>query len=167
MRRLGLLPRHRIVLVVALLLLPGPVWASNLREDRATLKGIAAIRVVVEKIAADAEKEGLIQSQVQTDVAVRLREAGILVDPASVFVLYVKINTFRHASIPVYAFNIALELWQPVVLVHNPKIAHLATLWSFNSTGLVGTDRVREIRSYVIGNLDTFINAYLEQNPKQ
>src|SRR2546425_3316356 len=69
---------------------------------RETLRGLKGVGVVVERVSPDAERDGLTQSQLQTDVELRLRKAGIpaltqeecRATPGHPF-LYVNVNTHR------------------------------------------------------------------------
>jgi hypothetical protein len=47
--------------------------------SRETLRGLGAVHVVIEHLQPNAERAGLTRSQVQTDVELRLRKAGIRV----------------------------------------------------------------------------------------
>jgi hypothetical protein len=42
-----------------------------------------------------------------------------------------------------------------------------AATWGVDALGAFGSERLREVRPHVIDNVDKFIGAYLEQNPKQ
>src|SRR5713101_5220756 len=76
---------------------------TTLKEkQRETLRRLMGVFIVVEDIHPDAEEDGLISSQVQTDVALTLRQAGIrlltqkewLTTPGSPL-LYVHVSTFK------------------------------------------------------------------------
>ena len=165
MRRLTFLSRRRIALTSALLLLSVPAWAS---EPPGTLQGIDALAVVVEQIAPDAERDGLTQAQLQTDVERRLRQSGIKVDPASTYHLQVSLMTYRPPDRrSLYAFSIALALLQPVRLIRYPTLVfNDGVTWRTGSVGLTERGRLREIRAYVIHDVQDFIHAFRAQNPK-
>jgi hypothetical protein len=100
MRTIPFLHITCVLLGMSILLLTVPVWASDLPiwvsdtpMERATLKGVPTVDVVIEKIDSDAERDGLSRSQIQTDVELRLRQAGITVVPSSLCILLVKVNT--------------------------------------------------------------------------
>src|ERR1022692_1395094 len=74
----------RIVLLVAVLFLP-PVMkaAGDAPLDRATLRGLGSVSVIVDPIDSELLKEGLTQDLLQKRIQGRLRDAGIGVDPSA------------------------------------------------------------------------------------
>src|SRR5262249_26285995 len=85
--------------------------ALDSEHTRATLRGLRVVEVVVEDIPKDAEADGRTTQQIQTDVELRLRKAGIRVlskteslktpgDPA----LYIGVSTFKDTDLSFYAF---------------------------------------------------------------
>lgn len=157
---------RRVVVTLALLFLTVPAWADT-ASDRATLKGITSVTAVVEEMDSEAERYGLTTSQLQTDVELRLRQAGIIVRPTLDGMLYVHVGLAKSKSGPLYAFHIRVQYRQRVFLARAPEIPAWATTWHVGGTGIIDTRRLREVRSHVIDLVDQFINAYLEQNPKQ
>src|SRR5512139_1447514 len=78
MGRLAFLSHHRSLVVgIGLLLLPVSAWGQGSAAQRATLKGVNTVEVVVEAMDPVAERDGLTRAQLQTDVEERLRQAGI------------------------------------------------------------------------------------------
>lgn len=154
-----------LVLGIASLLLDIPAWADT-PGQRATLKGIKAVAVVVEDTHATAERDGLTRKQLQTDVEQRLRQAGITVDNEAPGVLAVYVNTLKIES-GFYAYAIRVQFRQRVRMERNLTIAALASTWEASSVvGTVGTRALRDVRGSVRDRVDQFIKAYLEQNPK-
>jgi hypothetical protein len=166
-------PRTRFILTLTTCLLLGlavPAWPLDSPFARATLKGITAIKVVVEELEPEAERDGLTKDQLQTDVELRLRKAGIRVTSALLesggSYLYLNVGTDnKHPSGP-YAVSIDLEFKQWVILERNRNVSLLAPTWYVGSIVLVGAHKLRHIRDIVAGLVDQFINPYLEQNPK-
>jgi len=129
------------------------------------------VKVVVEDLSSDIEQAGLTVKQLQTDVELRLRLAGIhvltaeerLSTPGKPF-LYVNVNiVLGFASRGAYSIHV--ELNQQVSLTTDGSLATGAT-WS---TGIIGTvDRVRldSVRNKVRDRVDAFINAYLSVHPR-
>src|SRR5512143_1148040 len=94
MRLLTFLSRRRLALGSVLLLLPAAAaWGQDSAAQRATLKGIAIVEVVVEAMDPVAEGDGLTRSQLKTDVELRLRQAAIAVGPNLTGHLYVNVDT--------------------------------------------------------------------------
>ncbi len=168
MRRIAFFSFHQIVLALVVLLLIVPTWADDTPQSRASLKGITTLKVVVENMNPDAERDGLTTNQIQTDVELRLRQAGITLSPTASAFLYVAVPAQkRSAEFPLYGYAIAVELIQPVIVPRDQPIAVYATTWSIVAASSVGAANLRTIRSFVVDYIDRFINAYLEQNPRQ
>ena len=67
----------RLILVLLLLASTGAQGLDN-ENTRATLRGLNGVQVVVEDMMKpDIERDGLTRQQLQTDVELRLRKAGI------------------------------------------------------------------------------------------
>ena len=98
------------------------------------------MQVVVFDMKPDIERDGLSWEQIQTDVELRLRKAGIRVlteqerldAPGSPW-LAVQVATFQHPKIPVYAFMIGVELMQRTYLERNLDLGVSAATWSTSS----------------------------------
>jgi len=163
---------RRIVLGISLLLLAVPAWGQDTPGQRATLQGIKAIAVDA-FVAPDGELGGLIQSQLQTDVELRLQKAGIRVvsEPSADTrwsFLSLTVNVTKAPDFPVYGCAIVLEVNQPVSLAHDPRRSLVVSTWTNGSVGVWGAQRLRDgVRDGVADLVDKFINAYLEQNPKK
>ena len=63
--------------VGVLILVAFPLYALNSEINRTTLKGLRGVRVLVEDLAPEVEREGLVKDQLQKSVEERLRSAGI------------------------------------------------------------------------------------------
>jgi hypothetical protein len=167
MRRFAFLCRHRSLVVgIGLLLLPVSAWGQGGAAQRATLKGINRVEVVVEAIDPAAEHDGLTRSQLQTDVEERLRQAGITVGPTLTGHLYVNVDTEKGERGQMYAYNISVQYVQQVVLARDPKAPIFAPTWDTGGVGIIIANRLRDVRQDVANYVDQFIKAYLEQNPK-
>jgi hypothetical protein len=152
-------------LLVGLLLTCLVVPASVLADERDTLRGIRAIKVVVENLKPDVERDGLNASTLQTDVELKLRQAGIRVEETTAY-LYVRVTTLKREAM--YAYSMTANLSQHVVLVRDPAISANAVTWNaLGGIGMVGSARLSVIRDYVRDVVDEFVNAYLAANPKR
>jgi hypothetical protein len=170
---MGFISRHLTVLrIIALLIaaalgLPASAGAINDASAHATLKGIKAIRLAVAPVKPDFSQDGFTTAQLQTDIEARLKLAGIPVDPQAGECLVVTVTTAK-INKGYYAYSIDLDLYQPVILVRTPTISASALTWGVGArVGALDTARLHEIRSEVVGFVDQFISAYLEQNPKK
>jgi hypothetical protein len=163
-------PRARFTFALMAFLLLGPsvpAWPAVRPAERASLNGITAIWVVVEDMNPEAERDGLTKAQLQTDVELRLRKAGIRVassqEEGKGSVLYLYVNTTKHSS-GLYAYNTDHKFGQRVILARNQNLALFAMTWSaLGKLGLVGAKWLRDVRDDVADCVDQFINDYLEQ----
>lgn len=162
-------------LAMFLLLAASAATAGDDGFSRPSLKGLKGVYVLVESLQAEAERSGLNQTSIQTDVELKLRQAGITVlteaeghaAPGGP-TLYINVNTQSSRSGSLYAFSIDVELKQDVLLDRDPSIRlpGVAT-WSMGGVGIVSRDSFREIRNDIKDDVDQFINAYLSVNPKK
>ena len=163
------------VMALAFLLVHVSPALSDTPRERATLAGLTGVGVVVEPMDPAAEKDGLAQSTLQTDVELKLRQEKIrvltsgerLTAPGNPY-LYLRVGTMKDDELGVYAYDIDLELTQVVRLTRNPAITSLATTWSApGKIGTVGIRKLFQLRERVRDIVDQFLNAYLAANPKR
>jgi len=139
-----------------------------------SLRGLSGVRLLVTDLNPDAERGGLIKSDLQTDIESRLRKAGIRVlteeewrETPRAPLLYVKADALRGSNIA-YAYYINVQLYQRVSIEQTPNnISGFAATWSTGSMGIA--DQVK-LKGLVMGSLrnevDEFIKAYLAENLK-
>ena len=168
MRLLAFLACRRIVLALALLFFAVPVRAGDGPTERASLKGITSIQVLIEPIRPDAERDGLTTTQLEADVELRLRQAGIRVVPLANDFLQVHVLTVKNPDGRFYAYNVSVVFYQVVVPMRHVKeqTSLLAATWSVALLGVIPTGNLRDVRSHAADQVNNFINAYLEQNPR-
>jgi hypothetical protein len=164
--------------IVLLLALSSQGFAQDTR-DTDGLRGLAGVAVRVTGLKQEVERDGLSKAQLQTDVELRLRKAGIrvltedqwLIAPGqptlSVIVALYKVS--NPETINGYAKSVDVVLRQNVVLSRTPStIVRGAITWQ--STLMVGVSNStvlqNDIRERVADVVDEFINAFLAANPK-
>lgn len=131
------------------------------------------MEVLVEEIDPQAETFGLTRSQLQTDTELRLRKAAIRVlaeqeaENQGSPLLYININASGAKDIVgVFSYAIRLELRQRVILERDTSIRVIATTWTITSKGVVGANKLRNLRQIVADYVDEFINDYLAVNQR-
>jgi hypothetical protein len=165
-------PYRRLGLLSSLCLLVVTVQPTQ-AEKKDSMRGLSGLQVVVEDIDSDAAQNGLRRSDVQTDVELKLRLAGItvlteeqnLASAASPFI-HVVITTLKSQNRPgLYSYDVSVQLKQWVTLANGSHT--YAGTWGDGSIGIVGTDKLRTIRDSVKDVVDAFINDWLAVNPKR
>jgi len=174
--------RHPYRALFVSVVIVGTLLCGSQREEAAfpdeyshpTLRGLTGVAIIVESIREEIERDGLTSEQIQTDVELRLRKAGIRVlsekeraETPGIPLLYVNVNVLKVKDAFLYAYSIHVALQQLVLLERNTKISGLATTWDTGSVGTEGESHLRDIRGGVADDVDKFINAYLAVNPKQ
>ena len=148
-------------------------FAQTKKQEIESLRGLQGVRVVVENIHPEAERDGLTRSQLQVVVELELRKAGIKVlteeeqssTPGSPF-LYVNVTAVRRKASVIYGYSISVELCQVVVLYRDQSIMITTTTWWSGVVGTVGAPKLQDISDSVKEKVDVFINDYLTVNPK-
>ena len=164
------------VLVAVLGLLVTPSWALDDEYARATLRGLGGVGVLVADLRSDLEHAGLPRQQLQTDIEVRLRQAGIrvlapeerpLVPRAPYLYVSVVASLASDTVQALIVYGIQVEVRQNVVLDTTPALVYDATTWSTPLyVGSVGRVNMSQIRETVSEQVDPFINAYLSVNAR-
>ena len=150
--------------VIALAGLSTVAYAQSYRASNLT--GITQIGVTIEDLDSEAEKAGLHGSDIQRDVELKLRMAGIKVVAGSPLPwLYVRVtvvlNPDGHA-----AASIEEQFNDSALLSRNGSGASVIT-WSKCNVYLGGVQRLpNDVRSAVKDLVDAFINDWLSVNPK-
>ncbi|MGD0625711.1 MAG: hypothetical protein ABSB32_13445 [Thermodesulfobacteriota bacterium] len=161
-----------IVFFLVFLTSNSKVYPGN-PDDVASLRGLWVMSVLVESLPPDIEGKGLTKEQIQTDVELKLRLAGIKVFSDEEWVaiprspyLYVNAHVMVKRDIRLAVYNIDIELRQWVILERDPKIKIIATTWDIGYLGSIGSDQIGDIRNSIKALVDIFINGFLSVNPK-
>ena len=142
-------------------------------DDDNMLRGLKGVNVMVADLRPEIERSGLSKTQIQTDVELKLRMAGIKVLSEEEYLsvpgfphLYVRIAGFKAEAIRHYVFSVSVELMQEVYLVRTaPDFTEYgAVTWSHSIVGI--SPKLGTIRAGVKDMVDRFIKAYLSVNPK-
>ena len=140
--------------------------AGDAALDRATLKGIKAVGVIIDQLPADFPKEGVTVDALQTRLAERLKDANITVDPAAKEFVGLRATSVRGARGP-YAVCIGIGLYQPVTLVRDAAVRSAPQTWEVE-TVLMADPKVlyRAAMDSVDELASRFATAYHSVNPQ-
>lgn len=136
--------------------------ASDDSITRLSLRGVKAFDVVVEAI--DENAFGLTRDDLQTDVELRCRQAGIKLEKVTAPYLYINVTPlevkYADGRLNVYAVNVEIKFEQVVLLERAPAIRMAAPTWS---AGKMVTSPSRDFRRFCLESVqdtvDKFLNA--------
>jgi Cdc6-like AAA superfamily ATPase len=163
-----------LVLVTLSISLGASALAIDAVSNRATLRGLKGVGVLVEKLPSEVEQEGLKRDQLQMEVESKLLKAGIKVltreeafnTPGEPF-LYININVnIAKTESDIYPYGIDMLLIQKVSLLRDSKLTSYAITWSTGGVGSIAKPILSQLRESVEAMVDVFIKAYLTENPK-
>jgi hypothetical protein len=165
----------RFFVPVALLLCSNvPVTASDSEIDRASLKGLKGVFILVEDLNPPEEQAGLKAADIQADVEQKLQTAGIPllsktqnIDTPGMPTLYVSVSVASSTATDLWPFSIDVNFEQQATLKRNPDtFVPTAVTWHVGSLGAVDKSNIRSVRERVEEQIAKFVNAYLKVNPK-
>src|SRR5206468_13127377 len=114
-------------------LMVSTAWAQL--EGGRTLYGLDEVGVVVENVHPDAERRGLSRATLQTEVALRLQQAGIRVlaedgweGTRGKSFLYLGLGIVPLDNFPVYSVTVTLQLRQSACLARNLVVCERASI---------------------------------------
>lgn len=165
--------KHWVLVGVLAMCLVAICVASALTGKQRVLQGIKGVGVVV-VLSDDAVKAGLLKSQVQTDVELKLRRDGIKVLSQAEYGPILHINVFALALQSVdkqhtlgYVCCVKYELQEYVKIMRSGEII-LASTWNMISIVHGPPDTFSsQVRRHISDFLDMFLNDYLAANPKE
>jgi hypothetical protein len=147
------------------------------QQEQASLRALSGVFVLVEKIRAEMESDGLTHDQIQTDVELRIRKAGIrvltqkdMLNTEDQPYLYINVQSIKNNSTRIYAYSLEVSLEQNVQLVRKTTSSNgtpfSACTWKRSQVGIIPVSQVRDVRDYIADYADQFINDFLAANQK-
>ena len=160
-------------LLVLLLGTASPALALDTPNERVTLTGLTGVHLVVNEMSVEAVQQGLSRSSLETELASRLRQAGLRVlaaDEALTSVgrptLEVRVSLLKSSeALQFYVYSVDLALRQQIRLTRDRAIDSFAITWSDNrEVGVVGATRLSAVRDAVRAKVEQFITAWQTVN---
>ncbi len=149
------------------------VGAGDAPLDRATLRGLSAVNVVIDQVDPALQKEEITQGALQARVAERLRAAGIKVDEKAPDFIGLRVMHVREGGWNLYplsrpyALSLNLGAYQQVVLVRDAKVKTSTQTWEVETVLAAGAKAVyRACMNSVDELVDRFAAAWREANGK-
>jgi hypothetical protein len=145
--------------------------AGDGEAARLSLIGIERVYVVVENVSEPASNRGVTMARLQGSVEAALRKSGIQVIsekqalqlPTVVPFLYVNLHAVQIERGPI-AYNVDVEVHQSVLLGQKHVTA---VTWSVGMLGVTSTQQPENMQRHVLEQVDRFISAYLDVNPRR
>jgi len=158
---------RRIVSSIALLgLVCTQAAASDGPIERATLRGLKAVRVAVDPPDQELQHAGITAGKLATMLEQRLQKGGVPLDPTAVEFLGFRV-TAAHSKKKPSAVCLILGLYQNVTLVRDAKVKATIETWSGDSVVLAPPELFFEAISNTVNQLaDQFAQAWRQSNPK-
>jgi hypothetical protein len=157
----------RFVAGVVLLVLPFRVFgAGDAAIDRATLRGLKAVNVVVDPLHPELEREGLSIGALQEQIESRLNKAGIKIDRDAPEFLALRVVAARGKKGP-YTLSVVAGVYQPVLLVRNREVRTATQTWETWTLWITQPKVLLKSSLTAVAQLtNRFIDAYLSVNPQ-
>jgi hypothetical protein len=151
----------------ALPALPGAMWgAGDTAVDRATLRGLKAVNIVIDPVHPELEQQGVTTEVLRTRVEQRLEAAGVPVDDDALEFVALKIVPARERRGP-YCISITFSLYQPVVLVRDRAIKTATDTWQAATLWAMQPKAVYESTVSAVEQLvNRFAEVYRAENPQ-
>jgi hypothetical protein len=139
--------------------------AGDAALDRATLRGVTAVHVVIDPVAPEIEREGAKANALRARLEERLRRAGVSIDPASTAFVALRLTGVRGARGP-FAIAADIGLYQPVTLNRDRNLRTATQTWEVETVILAEPKQVQEACTDAVDDLaGRFVTAYRSVNP--
>ena len=138
--------------------------AGDAALDRATLRGLTAVNVVIDPVAPEIQREGATAVALRARIEERLREAGIQVDAAGTNFVGLRLTSVRAGRGP-FAIAFSVGLYQPVALVRDRNLRTATQTWEVDAVVLADTKQVYRACVDTVDDLTgQFVAAYRTVN---
>ncbi|HKW97281.1 MAG TPA: hypothetical protein VJN43_06075 [Bryobacteraceae bacterium] len=141
--------------------------ASDTGMDRATLRGLTSLKIVIDQPGNEMEQEGYDRGQLQSIMEQKLRDAGIKIDNDAVEFLGLSLTSARAGRRSPVSLMMNLGLYQLVTLNRDKVTKTVAETWSAQRVLSVPPKALGQAVDDVVGELlDQFVKAYQSVNSK-
>jgi hypothetical protein len=158
---------RRILLIAAMLAIPSLApGAGDTTLDRATLRGLTAVNIVVDKLDPQLQGAGVTADSIRARLEDRLRAANIPIDPKRPEFVAIRLTGVRANRGP-FAVAVTLGAYQPVVLGRDSKTRTATQTWEVETVLLAEPKQLYRATMDSIDELaNGFVAAYRSVNPK-
>jgi hypothetical protein len=136
--------QHRLLSIALLMALPAGTGAAGDAElDRATIRGLKAVGVVIDHIDQSLPREGVSATLLQERIEARLKEANIEVNRNAQEFVGIQVTAVRGSRGP-YALAYTIGLYQPVILAREAKMRTVTKTWEVETILMAEPKALRE-----------------------
>jgi len=159
---------HRTILLLALLtVFCGGLSAGDGNLDRATLRGLKALNIVIDPLDQQLEKAGLSADTLKARIDTRLRHAGIPIDNNAIQFVGLRIDSAMLPKKGPYGLCFLLAFYQPVILSRDQKIRTATQTWDVHTMLVVMPKSMVDAALDTVDQItDQFVTAYRSVNPQ-
>jgi hypothetical protein len=158
--------RRLLPLIVLLLLPPATRAAGDAPLDRATLRGLKSIGVVIDVLDPELQKLGITRDVLIGRLLARLQGDRITVDPGSTEFAGLRITAVRGTRGP-FALSVAFGLYQPVLLSRDHDLRTSTQTWEVETVLMADPKVLPAACAETADELaDRFVAAYRSVNPE-
>lgn len=157
----------RVVPILALILMPLAVkGAGDAPLDRATLRGLKAVSVVMDRLDPELQKGGLTQVDLQSRLESRLKDAHIPIQESAAEFVALRVTAVRGGRGP-YALSVTIGLYQPVLLSRDKTMRTATATWEVETILMADPKILRQASLETIDELaGRFAAAWRSANPQ-
>ena len=140
--------------------------AGDTALDRATLRGLTAVNIVVDNLDSQLQSAGITGEAIRARLEDRLRAANIPIDDKRPEFVAVRLTGVRANRGP-FAVAVTLGAFQPVVLGRDNKTRTASQTWEIETVLLAEPKQLYRATMDSVDELaNGFVAAYRSVNPK-
>jgi hypothetical protein len=144
--------------ILSMMLWPAALQAAgDAALDRATLKGLKAVGVVIDTLDAELVKQGLAADDLAAHIAKRLSDAGVPVDKNATEFVGIRMLQVHDRKGP-YGLCISTGVYQPVVLVRDKNIKTATQTWEVETVVLA---EGKQIHDAALDSIDELVDRFV------
>jgi len=152
---------------LALLLAPPATRAAgDASLDRATLRGLSGVGVVVDVLPPELQNLGVTREALLNRLLARLQRDGISIDPAATEFVGLRLTSV-HGSRGPFAVSMTIGLYQPILLSRNREVRTATQTWEVETVLMAEARILQTACGETADDLaDRFAAAYHSVNPQ-
>ena len=140
--------------------------AGDQALDRATLRGIKSVAIVIDRLDPELVRQGLTQAALQSRIENRLRDSAIPLDTRAGEFVGLRVIQVRGGRGP-YALCLSVGLYQPVQLVRDRNVKTATQTWEVETVLMAEPKLLKEASLTSVDELaDRLAAAWRSVNPR-